>query len=207
MELNKLFVFGLCLVIFANCEQYPSKKNNNHINPHQQKDEHPIDDDVEVKISTLNKDNVLFEKKVYQYPEILTIAHHTIRIKGHEKETQLDLKGANIQFTCEDKFETEITDLVSWDFQKPDFVIPGYCFEGDSLILSSKPRVYRGDRPNAWVFNAKSNTKYIIDTRYFNDIISIIQIKKDQFLVLFDYGTHYRDDKYSIRYAILKLDR
>src|SRR5690606_9835853 len=98
MELNKLFVCGLCLVIFAKCEQHTTKKNNNHINPHQQKVEHPFDEEVEAKISSLNKDNVLFEKKVYQYPEILTIAHHTIRIKGHEKETQLDLNGANILF-------------------------------------------------------------------------------------------------------------
>jgi|SRR6218665_1341072 len=197
MGLNRILGCVFCMYFLFSCDK-----------PMQTEKQFTIKNNLKekgFKNITLDKDNVLFEEKIYQYPEELIIKSNIVIIKGHDTEKIIDIDKAEIQNECSQNFKCEIKDLVSWDFQKSDYVIPGFCDESDSLILSSNPRLYRGDEPKAWIIDSNTNTKFNIDTRYFNDIIGFIQLKKNRFLVLFDHGIQYGDDKYSFRYSIITL--
>lgn len=154
-----------------------------------------------------DKSNVIYESKVYQYPDSIRISGAKIQVWGHDKEVMLDISRTGLELNCKQKLEYKIVPLVCWDFQEPDFIIPSHCYKGDSLVLSSKPRVYRGDEPDAWIYDQKNLVTFKVDTEYFNDIFTFIQLSKETFLVFFDEGTQYGDKAYSFRYAYVKLER
>lgn len=220
--IQKLLLSALLLLFFTGCNQSTSendKKSNESELKNQDFKETEKESNVVAKKQTIedrmenaiernfDKSNVIYETKVYQFNDSIRISGNKIRVWGHDSHVDLDLSKSGLKFNCKSKLEYESGPLVCWDFQEPNFVIPGHCYLGDSLVLSSRPRIYRGDRPNAWIYDSKSNIKFKIDTRYFDSIFTLIQLSKETFLVLFDDSTKYGEDEYSFRYAIVKLDR
>lgn len=166
-----------------------------------------VSKEMRLKIELINQNNVVYETKVYQYPDTCIIRGNKIFVHGHEKKIEIDfLEEEKIDVSCNRNFDYKIQELVSWSFQEPDYVVPSICEEGDSLVLSSKPRSYRGGISDAWLNNYSTNTKYEIDTRYFFDIILMMQINREYMLIFFHPSIKYGEDKYSFKYAILKMN-
>lgn len=218
---QKLLFSILFLIFFSGCNQSTSdnerksdeselKKQDliNTVKESEFSKKKTIEDLMEnVTERNFDKNNVVYEIKVYQYPDSIRISGNKIRVWGHDKQVELDLSKTGLNLNCKQKLEYEIDPLVCWDFQEPDYIIPGHCYNGDSLVLSSKPRIYRGDKPDAWIYDQKMNIKFKIDTRYFNDIFTFIQLSREYFIVFFDDGNQYGEDEYSFRYAFVKLNR
>lgn len=197
-------LIGLLLILFSSCDYSNEQKNSRKFMKNQ-----PVTRNepkqIIYDVISIGKEDITYEEKFFQFPDSLSITQNQLRIWDNEGKVDVNLKKNGINLTCGESFIYEFNPLVSWDFQKPDYKIPDLCSNNKSLILGSKPRLYRGDRPKAWIIDEINKTKFNLDTRYFHDILSLIRVNNDYLLVVYDASIKYNEEEYSFKFAIVKL--
>ena len=203
MVQSKILI-GLLLISLSSCNDSDQQKSSRKFitNESVRRNEHKK---TRYNVVSISEEKITYEEKFFQFPDSLSISQNKLRIWDNEGLIDLNLKRTGINLTCEKSFLYEFNPLVSWDYQKPDYKIPGLCSNDNTLILSSKPRLYRGDRPKAWIIDEINKTKFNIDTRYFHDILSLIILNNNFLFVVYDASVKYSEEEYSFKFAIVKL--
>ncbi len=97
------------------------------------------------------------------------------------------------------------TPIDSKNIQYPDYLIPKWCTVDDTLVVKSKPRIYRGGPNVVHIVHKQKNIIFNLKTKDFNGITGLIQLPNHLLLVIFNEGEKYGENEYSFNLGVLKL--